>query len=120
MQAIIAPNCSDKIISEALLIDTKTNLSPSKDRCLISGGLKMISSQIVTQLAPRTCHRNHFLITTWLYTGDTFQENPSALFQTQPSRQPSKERNLAICRVRISTELSELGLDYIKRAELCF
>ncbi|GIY67900.1 hypothetical protein CDAR_563651 [Caerostris darwini] len=67
------------------VIDTKTNSSPTKERCLISDGLKIISSQIVTQLAPRTCHRNHSLNTTWPYTGTLFQK---ALSQTQPSRHP--------------------------------
>ncbi|GIY57489.1 hypothetical protein CEXT_412021 [Caerostris extrusa] len=58
------------------------------ERCLISGGLKIISSQIVTQLSSRTCHRNHHPNHHLALHGDTFPENPSTLSQTQPSRQP--------------------------------
>ncbi|GIY57483.1 hypothetical protein CEXT_411991 [Caerostris extrusa] len=49
--------------------------------------------QIFTHLAPRTCHRNHSLITTWSYTGTLFQENLSTLSQTQSSRHPAREKS---------------------------
>ncbi|GIX77701.1 hypothetical protein CDAR_54121 [Caerostris darwini] len=63
--------CSRMFYKAALAIDTKTNSSPSKELiCLISGGLKII----VTQLAPRTCFRNHSLIITWPFTRTLFQK----------------------------------------------
>ncbi|GIY94766.1 hypothetical protein CEXT_204991 [Caerostris extrusa] len=88
------------------VIDTETNLFPSKERCPISGGLKIVSSQIVTQLAPRICHRNHSPNHHLALHGDTFPENQSTLSQTQPSRHPFQRENLAISRARI--KLSEL------------
>ncbi|GIY57493.1 hypothetical protein CEXT_412041 [Caerostris extrusa] len=102
-------------VSDAHVIDTETNLSPSKERCLISGGLKIISSQIVTQFSPRTCHRNHQPNHHLALHGDTYPENTLSNSTLQT---PSPERNLAISRARINTGLSELGLDYIKRAEV--
>ncbi|GIY67908.1 hypothetical protein CDAR_563711 [Caerostris darwini] len=80
---------------ETLVTDTKTNLSPSKERCLISDGLKIISSQIVIQLAPRTCHRNHSLITTWPYTGTLLQKTrlPSLKLNRPDTLATEKSRN---------------------------
>ncbi|GIY94764.1 hypothetical protein CEXT_204981 [Caerostris extrusa] len=67
-----------------------------------------------SNLSPESLPNHHLAL-----HGDIFPENPSTLSQTQPQT-PSPERDLVISRARIKTVLSELGIEYIKRAELYF
>ncbi|GIY57477.1 hypothetical protein CEXT_411951 [Caerostris extrusa] len=67
---------SSSICLQALVIDTKANLSPSKERCLISGGLKnyLIPDQhsiASSNLSPESLPNHHLAL-----HGDTFPEKP--------------------------------------------
>ncbi|GIY67905.1 hypothetical protein CDAR_563681 [Caerostris darwini] len=93
----------------AIVIDPKKNLSPSKERCLISDGLKIISSQIVTQLARRPCHRKHHTNHHLALHGDSFPENPSTLSQTQPSRHPRQREISQLVELELIRSSRNLG-----------